>query len=358
MMMRPKITAKDLPPRMLRRTKKLKNGELWVGYYYNGRDDDGKRREIPLGGDLNEAKRKWAELECKPAPADTGLMRHVFDRYIRDIVPTKGVRTQKDNMEALKRLREGFDSAPVDAVTPQYIAQYRDKRSAKVRANREIALLSHVWNMAREWGYTAKDNPARGVRKNKETPRDFYADKAVWDAVYAEAPEELKDAMDVAYLSGQRPADVLKMMVTDIRDGALEVKQNKTQKRLRIQLDNIDGSRTELGAVLDRIAARPRKVRSFFLVALPAGGPLNRWTLRTRFDEARTEAAKKAEKIGSPEMLALAGRIRQFQFRDIRPKAATDMGDLLAASKLLGHTEQDITKKVYIRVGESVMPTK
>lgn len=59
---------------MLKRTKRLKSGKLWVAYYYNGRDEEGNRKEIPLGTDLNEAKRKWAELECKPAPVETGLM--------------------------------------------------------------------------------------------------------------------------------------------------------------------------------------------------------------------------------------------------------------------------------------------
>ena len=46
---------KDLPPRMLRRTRTLKNGKQWVGYYYDGRVD-GKRKEIPLGTNLSEAK--------------------------------------------------------------------------------------------------------------------------------------------------------------------------------------------------------------------------------------------------------------------------------------------------------------
>ena len=157
--MRPKSTGRDLPPRMLRRTKRLKSGDVWHSYYYNGRDEDGSRKEIPLGNDLNEAKRKWAELECKPAPVETGLMKHVFDRYEKDIIPTKAPRTQKDNLEALRQLRPTFDLAPIDAITPQHIAQYRDKRSAKVRANREIALFSHIYNIAREWGYTAKENP-------------------------------------------------------------------------------------------------------------------------------------------------------------------------------------------------------
>ncbi|GAB5341014.1 hypothetical protein [Pseudomonas fluorescens] len=35
-----------------------------------------------------------------------------------------------------------------------------------------------------------------------------FAAKVVWNAVYGEAVQELKDAMDLAYLTGQRPADV------------------------------------------------------------------------------------------------------------------------------------------------------
>ena len=66
--MRPKSNHRDLPPRMLRRVRTLKSGKVWESFYYNGRDTEGRRVEIPLGHDLNEAKRKWAELECKPAP--------------------------------------------------------------------------------------------------------------------------------------------------------------------------------------------------------------------------------------------------------------------------------------------------
>jgi len=167
----------------------------------------------------------------------------------------------------------------------------------------------------------------------------------------------VKDAMDISYLTGQRPADVLKMMATDIRDGALEVRQNKTKKRLRILLDYANGTRSELGKVIDRISARPRKVRSLFLVATPAGSSLNRWTLRIRFDAARAAAAKEADENETPEMKALAARIRAFQFRDIRPKAASET-TLEHARKLLGHTEGQITETVYRRVGEVVNPTK
>lgn len=356
--MRPKTTGRDLPPRMLRRTKTLKSGKVWIGYYYNGINEDGARREFPLGTDIDEAKKKWAEYECADSPKNSKLLSHIFDRYVKEILPSKAPRTQKDNLEILAKLRPVFGDVEIDDVTPQDIAMYRDRRTAKVRANREITLLSHVYNISREWGYTSKDNPARGVRKNPESPRDFYIDDQVWRAVYECAPEELQDALDLAYLTGQRPADVLSMTHRDVSEDSLFVKQRKTKKKLRILIKNEDGSSNQLAVLLERIRQRPRKIKSLSLIATPAGEALNERTLRSRFVSARSRAIANANNIGTEEMLELAERIAQFQFRDIRPKAASDMGDLAAASKLLGHTEQQITKKVYIRVGEVVRPTK
>lgn len=354
-MARPKQSGRDLPPRMLRRAKALKNGDVWISYYYNGRTPSGKRIEIPLGPDLDIAKKKWAEMECLSPPADTGLLDSVFDRYERDIIPSKAPRTQKDNLAYLRCLRAAFADAPIDAVTPAHIAQYRDKRSAKVRANREISLLSHIYNMAREWGLTTRENPCTGVRKNREKPRDYYADTAVWDAVYQVAPVELRDAMDMAYLTGQRPADVLKMAWEDVSERALTVRQNKTRKKLNICLIREDQSPTELAALLERIRAQGRNDCHGVIIKTTNGKPLTTARLRTRFDAARVQASTIAESNGD---MALADRIRQFQFRDIRPKAASEIGDLNAASKLLGHSDREITKKVYRRIGEMVQPTK
>lgn len=352
--MRPKTTGKKLPPRMLARKRKLKSGAVWIGYYYNGRGADGERVEVALGTDLDAAKRKWAELECAPVPDDASLMRHVFDQYVRDILPKKKPSTQRENRLCLSQLRPAFDSAPIDAVRPQDIAQYRDARSAPVRANREIALLSHVFNMAREWGFTQSDNPCRGVRKNKEVPRDYYAEADVWDAVFAAGTQVLRDAMDLAYLTGQRPADVLKMSRLDIRNDELHVLQNKTAHTLRIRL-HVDDEPTQLGACLERLLARPVTSMTGALVCTEQGQRLTLKMLRDRFDSARSTAAVQAEKQRNAD---LALRIKAFQFRDIRPKAASEIASLEDASRLLGHTSKQITQKVYRRVGEIVKPTR
>lgn len=334
------------------------SGKVWEGFYYQGRDEAGRRVQIPLGTDLNEAKRKWVALEAKPAPAPTGLMSSVFDRYVRDVIPTKAPSTQRDNLSCIKMLRPAFDSAPVDSLLPRQVAAYRDARGAKapVRANREISLLGHVFKMAREWGYTAKPNPVTGIGKLKEHPRDYYLAGDVWAALYAAAVPELKDALDLAYLSGQRPGDVLRMKLSDIRDGALEVRQGKTKMKLRIMLD-LDGgkTRTELGMLIDRIRERPVTGIGGSLLATPEGKALTAPMLRVRFEDAREGAALKAEEN---QDMDLAGRIRQAQFRDVRPKAASEIATVQGASDLLGHTQQEITRKVYIRKGKEVLPVR
>ncbi|MHC5134504.1 tyrosine-type recombinase/integrase [Pseudomonas glycinis] len=355
--MRQKKTAnRDLPPRMIRRTRKRKGGTTWTGYYYNGRDADGNRVEIPLGGDLDEAKIEWARLDRKATPKPTHLMGRIFDDYEKKVIPTLKPGTQSDYLKGLKQLRNAFESAPIDAITPQVIAQYRDARTAKVRANREIALLSTMFTFAREWGLTDKANPCSGLRRNKETPRDFYAGDIIWNAVYEQAGQDLKDAMDLAYLTGQRPADVLKASTTDLNHGFLMVGQGKTEKRLRIRLydgDNETDLCVFINGLLDRRAQAGTK--SSILITNQAGLRMSYNMLRNRWDEARDNAATKAAASGDSE---LATSIRKFQFRDIRPKAASDIENIDHASRLLGHSTQDMTKKVYRRVGEQVSPTR
>lgn len=353
--MRPKNPAnRELPPRMIKRVRTLKSGKQLTYYLYNGRDANGGRKEYPLGSDLEEAKRQWAGMECKPKPRAPHLMGALFDRYEREIMPGKSPRTQLDNQGELRQLRPVFDEAPIDAITPQMIAQYRDKRTAKTRANREIALLSHVFNIAREWGLTDKVNPAAGVRRNKETPRDYYASADVWDAVYAQARHELKDAMDLAYLTGQRPADVLSMKKTSIVGGLMAVGQGKTGKKLRIRLV-LDGIQTDLGLLVEVLLLKVGGNISPHLIVNEGGLRVSGRMLRNRWDDARAKAAALAREQGASD---LAARIEQFQFRDIRPKAASEIEDLGAASRLLGHSREQLTEHVYRRVGQVVDPTR
>lgn len=339
-----------LPPKMRARVKA--GGKLW--YYY---DTGGKpRREIPLGCEYTAAVRKWAELEAdKPEhPNQIITFKHAADRYLLEVLPTKAARTQRDNLTELNNLLKFFNEppAPLESIQPAHIRQYLDWRgkSAKIRANREKALFSHIWNMSRAWGVTDKPNPCAGIKGFTETGRDIYIEDAVLEAVWNAADVAMRDALDIAYLTGQRPADTLAMRITDIRDGALTIQQGKTNKKLRIRIIG------ELASLIERIEARKQgyKVHTLSLVCTETGRALTEGALRSRFEKARAAAAK-----SNPD---LSDAIRAFQFRDLRAKAGTDKADsdgMREAQMQLGHNSMKMTEHyVRSRRGEKVTPTK
>lgn len=347
----------NLPPRMHARVQR--SGKVY--YYY---DQGGKpRREIPLGPDFVMAVKRWSELEMDRGSPHVDLItfRYAAERYVREVLPTKAPRTQSDNLKELDWLYRFFDNppAPLDQIQPVNIRQYMKWRvqevqnrmreqgkevcgdEGQVRANREKALFSHIFNMAREWGLTNQSNPCQGVKGYSESGRaDVYIEDSVFQAVWKVADQPTRDALDLAYLTGQRPADTLKCDERDIRDGVLYVRQNKTSRKLRILIEG------ELAAVIKRIRARKRgyKVSSTALIVNENGEQLTREAFRYRFDKARR----------------LAGVVwEEFQFRDIRAKAATDTEDLAHAQKLLGHASREMTEHyVRPRRGELIKPTK
>ena len=166
-------------------------------------------------------------------------------------------------------------------------------------------------------------------------------------AVYTQAPQELKDAMDLAYLTGQRPADVIAMNEGDVEGDYLTVQQGKTGRRLRI-LMQVDGMKNSLGLLIEDISIRNKHHTSARFILNTSGRQVSQEMLRNRWDDAREKARLKAISDGNP---ADAEKIAQFQFKDIRPKAASEITGIADASLLLGHSKQEITKRVYRRVG-------
>src|SRR5260363_422242 len=115
------------------------------------------------------AVKKWAELTVNAQPRHTELItfRYAAERYQREILPQKALRTQQDNLKELAKLYEFFDTppAPLNKIEPIHIRQYLDWRvqdtlkrlrkdgknvmgtEGRVRANREKALFSHIWTL-------------------------------------------------------------------------------------------------------------------------------------------------------------------------------------------------------------------
>lgn len=98
-------------------------------------------------------------------------------------------------------------------------------------------MLSTLYNHAREWAYTPTASPCAGGKGFKEAGRDRYVEDAEFLAGGNAASAPIQDAMmNIAYQTGQRPTNVLKMRRADIRDGFLWVTQSKTGQKLRVKI--------------------------------------------------------------------------------------------------------------------------
>jgi integrase len=333
----------NLPSRMRARTQK--SGAVY--YYY----DTGKkpRKEIPLGNNYPAAVRKWAELEADGLPKASKLItfKDVVDQYRRDVIPNKASRTQDDNNAELNKILEFFAEPPVplEDIKPINIREYMDWRTSRgkhstVRANRERALISHIWNKAREWGVTDKENPCKGITGFTETGRDIYIEDDIFKAVYSAADGPTKDALDLAYLTGQRPADVVAMSEMHITGDVLNIDQGKTKKKLRMSVEG------QLSKLIKRIKERKKgyKLHSLALICSETGRPLSKDALRQRFEKARAKAAKDNPKLAA----------------DIKAGSdKTDTEDMHQAQKQLGHSNIKMTEHyVRQRRGDVVKPTK
>ncbi|MEW2957540.1 integrase, partial [Stenotrophomonas maltophilia] len=82
-----------------------------------------------------------------------------------------------------------------------------------------------------------------------------------------------------------------------------------------------------LGLFIEALLERRKLqgVRNSRLITNDSGLRMSWEMLRNRFSEARDKAARKLSADGNTD---LATKVRQFQFRDIRPKAASEIEDI------------------------------
>lgn len=318
---RPKSIWLDAPPRMTRRARK-KGG---FRYYYQA---GGKK--IPLGTNEIAAKQEWARLEA-------GTVAWTFPRIAaeyRKLFPGFSVSTRKHYETALRNLEVYLRRFTLEQVKPHHIKKYIRERSKKGAALFEKRVLSAVWSWAAGEGYTHAPNACLGISFTKAERKTFapkkpkvYVTDAMFDEVWARGDEILQDAMDLALHTGQRPGDILNARRSDIVNGVLWFKQEKTGAEVGIIIEG------EFARIVERIQARKRP--SIYLISDRNGQRLRYNMLNSRFIKARGDAT--------------------WEFRAIRRKAGSDSPDLKRAQELLGHKDEKTTSAHY-RVRGLIVP--
>ena len=323
-------------PRLKTMVRRGRAGQVWVYYAYDMRPEG--KTDIPLGKDHAKALEQWEQLHNK-LPLTIGRLDEAFIRWEeRELPKYESAETRKGYAKNLKAIKPVFGQMAWDEVDLPSLRQYLDVRTAKTQGNREMSLLQLIWSKALLWGMTRLPWPAQGVKgwKNQESAREFEVTDALFAAVYAEADQVLRDCMDIATATGMRITDARTVRMPT--DGVLRHKAGKTGKWVEFDVAS--------SPVLSALAARRGESRahSVMLLATSTGRQVSMRMLRDRWDEARDQAALKAEKSGDPE---LGKAIRSMFLRDMRSRAADLAGGVGEASKLLQHSSQRLTEKHY-----------
>lgn len=308
---RPRKQNRHLPQRMMQRRG---------AYYYVVQ---GEWR--PLGRDFGEALRLWAEWEGQDRPKGS-TVADALAYYLIAKTPELSPKTMEGYRVSQMKLTERFGDTRLESLKPEHVTTYLRSAKSKVGANRDKALLSAAYNWVNGEGWlkTVGYNPAR-VRRNKEMPRRRYVTDAELVALLAAAGPKLALMIELAYITGVRKGDLLRIRLADLREDGLHVQQGKTGARQVFAWT--DGLRR----ITEAARGLRRTVGSLWL--FPAdrkpGEPMTALALRTAWERARE-----------------ASGVKDVRWHDLRRKAGSDAakGD---AQAMLGHADARVTERHY-----------
>jgi len=229
-------------------------------YIYKFRTPDGRRRNRKLGDETAltaEAARKavsfWVAgraqgkpiLNAKPI-VQSITVRTLCDLYIEDYAKLhkKAKSIEEDTRYIERDIKPALGHKALSDVGSKDIVRFKGDMSATpVKANRVLALLSKMFNLAEEWEYRdAGTNPTRHIRKFKEEPRERYLkpgelerlEKVMQDAEINEwTSQPVIDAIRVLQMTGARLREVLNMQwdYLDLRNGQIHLPDSKTGRK-------------------------------------------------------------------------------------------------------------------------------
>lgn len=247
-------------------------------YYYfdTGRDVRGKRvfKRLPDKSDKAFGASYAAFLgarERRNNVAESPTVKFASNSYQRDPkFKRRAASTQDTYLTYIKILEDEMGDAPVADVKRADIRYMLDKMSDRPGAANMLALVCRnifAFAIEREW---VDANPASGIAafEQSDDTHEPWPETLVAEAL---ADPDVRLPVALLYYTAQRIGDVCKMRWNDVRDGFIEVKQQKTDKELDIRLHS------DLRTILEQTP----KAAMTILVG-PKGGALRTATLRLR----------------------------------------------------------------------------
>ncbi|MEB8536433.1 tyrosine-type recombinase/integrase [Acidithiobacillus ferriphilus] len=129
-----------------------------------------------------------------------------------------------------------------------------------------LSLAGPAGNDAIRWGW-CEHNPTKGVRRNKEKPRDRYITDEEFELIRSHADSQWQCIMDIAYLTAMRRGDIMRLRLSDITGDSLLISQGKTGKKMAFVMI------PALEEVISRSRSLRRRVGSLYFFCTRDGQP-------------------------------------------------------------------------------------
>ena len=267
----------------------------------------------------------------------------MMDRFMAEHAPTKEPATQKLYLNHLAHLRPFFSGMTLDKIDTDAILQYVQHRRSEVcrpgTRNRELAMLSKAFNLARLWKWT-KENPCQLVKREKE-------DNEIGRCLTDEEEDKLLEACK-GFLGGQLYEMVVVALNTGIREGEiLKMRWNKIdlfRKTFESYNEKTNSWRTvAMNETVYALLKEKAKIRSMsgYVFTTSADTPMDARNLLRDWYKA----------------LKLAG-ITGLRFHDLRHTVGTRLGragqDIHTIACILDHSQLSTTRRYVKHNAESM----
>lgn len=281
----------------------------------------------PIGENLASALAEYARIISPQTGGCDELLERTLDRCRERVKAGKmAENTLKQYTIAAKQLKKNLAEFTPMQVRPHHVAGLLDIDRAKPNmANRKLSFLRLAFTHGLTWGL-AELNPTYGVGRLEEGKRDRLVTMDEFRAVQAKAAPHLQVIMELAYLTGQRIMDVVKVKLADVTADGVGFRQQKTGKRLIVKMT------AEIQAALDRAKAMHTNIRGLTVFHQRGGRPYSYGAIRDAFRRACA--------------LAVVLDYRLNDHRSMSLTAARKQG--LNPTKLAGHRREATTDR-YLR---------
>ena len=337
---------------------------------------------------LLEAKTGTDPLERRHNTRRAQTVREFADLYIQRHAKARKKSWAEDVWRLNKYILPAFGQRKLKELTRSDIARFHQQigERSHAEANRCLALLSVMLNLAGDWGFRddAAPNPAGRIRKYKIQSRDRWVTPSEMPRLLAAVQEEpnlyIRAAVWLYLLTGVRKNELLSLQWKDVDFDRLELRLNDTKAgrshvvplsapaaAILRELPRQQGNGYVLpgalpGRPLVNIDKSWRRVRARLWLAMnPDAAAELREAARADVQQRRKHAAKTDSAVET-RMLELAEKQARdsldLRLHDLRRTVgswlATSGASLPLIGKVLNHSNASTTQ-VYARLGEDTV---